>query len=174
MNQAENTTVSAVTSSGIAVTAVIFFRDAVLNMIPWLIASIPLILLDLDFGIKAARYRKERVKFSKAFRGTFGKLVEYVAWCCFAATASLAFGMKWIEWIVLGAVFINELSSIVGNYLETKGLELNTRNLWNAILKIFGRKTGIDTEDIDAGEIVKPKEQPRDPKTGRFTSKNAK
>lgn len=174
MIQADNTTVSAVTSSGIAVTAVIFFRDAVLNMIPWLIASLPLILLDLDFGIKAARYRKERVKFSKAFRGTFGKLVEYVAWVCFAATASLAFGMKWIEWVVLGAVFINELSSIVGNYLETKGLELNTRNLWNAILKIFGRKTGIDTEDIDAGEIVKPKEQPRDPKTGRYISKNAK
>lgn len=173
MINADNTTVSAVTSSGIAATAVIFFRDAVINMIPWLIVSVPLILLDLNFGIKAARYRGERVKFSKAFRGTFGKVVEYFAWVCFAATATLAFGIQWVEWIVLGAVFLNELSSIIGNYLETKGLELNMQNFWNAVVKIFGRKTGLDTEDIDTGEIIKPM-QPRDKKTGRFVSRNEK
>lgn len=138
-------------------------------MVPWLVVSIPLILLDLDFGIKAARTRGERVRFSKAFRRTFGKVIEYFAWVCFAATASLAFSIQWIEWAVLGIVYINELSSIVGNYLETRGLEISWAYVWNKLLKIGGDKIGVDASDIDVAEAIKPK-QPRDNK-GRFVKK---
>lgn len=152
----DNTTFTAVMSGSIATTAVVFFRDAVTGMIPWLVVAAPLILLDLIFGIKAARHRGEVVKFSKAFRRTFGKMVEYFAWCAFAATAALAFSAKWVEWIVLGAVIVNELASIIGNYAETKDVEISWSYLWNKIISILGAKAGVDA-DIDVGEVIKPK-----------------
>jgi hypothetical protein len=165
--------VTAVTSTGITATAVIFFRDAFVHMIPWLMASIPLILLDLNFGIKAARHRNEKVRLSKAVRGTFGKTLEYVAWVCFAATASLAFKITWVEWAVLGLVYANELISIIGNYLETKDIEFNLTALYRWVIKWAGHKAGQVVEDAEAAEIIKPKDRPRDAK-GRFVKKEDK
>ena len=169
MSTFENTTVTEITSTSIAATAVLFFRNAVIDMIPWLIASIPLITLDLIFGVKAAKFRKERVTFSKAFRGTFGKVVEYFAWCCFAATASLAFNLKWVEWAVLGLVFINELASIIGNYLETKGIVFSIVDAYRWFIKWVSGKAGAEMSDEEAAEIIKPKPE-RDAK-GRFVKK---
>jgi len=165
-----NNTTTNIAASGVAVTTVLFFREAVMNMIPWLAASIPLILLDLDFGIKAATYRGERIRFSKAFRRTFGKMVEYFAWVCFAATASLAFEIDWVEWVVLGAVYINELASIAGNYFETKGLELSLAAVWRFIFKKGAAHVGVEVTDDEANEIIKPKPE-RDEK-GRFIKKS--
>ena len=144
-------------------------------MIPWLIASFPLVLLDLDFGIKAARFRKERVTFSKAFRNTFGKIVEYFAWVCFAATATLAFDKAWLEWVVLGIVYLNEIASIVGNYLETKGIEFSFVGFYRWILKTIAGKAGETMDDFEAGGIIKPKDGKgpyRDRRTGKFTRRN--
>lgn len=169
MVTANNSTITNVTASGIAVTTVVFFREAITNMIPWLIVSIPLILLDLDFGIKSARHRGERVRFSRAFRRTFGKMVEYFAWVCFAATAALAFEIEWIDWVVLGAVYINELASIVSNYLETKDIEFSISSLWKLIFKKGAGHYGVDVTDDELNEIIKPKPQ-RDEK-GRFVKK---
>lgn len=162
-------TATAIITSGVSATAIVFFRDAVSNMLPYLICAIPLIALDLDFGIKAAKHRKERITFSKGLRGTFGKIMEYLAWACFAATAALAFDKNWIEWIVLGAVFINELASVIGNYAETKNVEISWAYLWNKLLHLGGQKAGLDTTEIDVGELVKPK-QPRNEK-GQFVKK---
>lgn len=163
-------TASVVLQGGTAA-ALVFFNESITRMIPYLIACVPLILLDLDFGIKAARKRGERIRFSKALRKTFGKGVEYICWTLLAATMSLAFGIKWIEWVVLGIVFLNELASVVGNYLETKGLEIRWAYVWNKILKIGGEKIGVDASDIDVAEAIKPKEdKPRNVK-GQFTSK---
>lgn len=172
MTSANNTTLTSVLSSGIATTAVLFFRDAVTSMLPFLIVAVPLVVLDLDFGIKAAKHRGEKIRFSRAFRRTFGKTLEYLAWVVFAATASLAFEAKWIEWGVLGAVFINELASVVGNYAETKDVTISWSYIWNKILAIVGAKAGVDTTDIDVGEIVKPK--PKRDKKGRFAKKEEK
>ena len=83
---------------------------------------------------------------------------------------AMAFNVEWIEWVVLGTVYANELASVVGNYLETKGLEMSWGGVVNALVKLFGRKHGINTEDIDANEIVKPIKQGRN-KKGQFVSR---
>ena len=171
MTTTDNSTVTAIMSSGIATTAVVFFREAVISMVPFMIVAIPLIVLDLIFGIKAAKYRGDRVRFSKAFRRTFGKAVEYVAWICFAATATLAFGYKWIEAGVLGAVVINEVASIIGNYFESKGVKLRWGNILNSIIHAFGKKHDLDVEGVDANEFTEPIPRPRDAK-GRFVKKS--
>lgn len=171
MTTTDNSTMTAVVSSGIATTAVVFFRQAVIDMVPWLIVAIPLILLDLNFGIKAAKFRGERIRFSKAFRRTFGKAIEYCAWICFAATATLAFGYKWIEAVVLGAVILNEVASVVGNYYESKGLKLKWGNILNSIIHIFGKKHDFDVDGVDTNEFTEPIQRPRDA-NGRFVKRS--
>lgn len=163
---------SVIAQGGVAATAIMFFSESIIKMVPWLIIALPLIYLDLHFGIKAALMRNERIRFSTAFRRTFGKLIEYICWTVLASTMSLAFNQNWLEWIILGVVYLNELSSIIGNYLETKGLEISWANVWGAVLKIGGQKVGVDTEGIDPTQFVKPAEKkprPRNSK-GQFVS----
>lgn len=158
---------SLVLQGGVAATAVAFFQQAVLRMIPFSVPAVALLFLDLIYGMRAAHCRNERVRLSTALRRSITKLWSYVCWLILASTLALAFGQGWLEWTVLGAVYLNELASIVGNYLETKGLEVSWAMVFNTIFKIGGQKFGVDTSDIDASEFVKPKE----PKTSRFVKK---
>ena len=151
---------------GLATTAVIFLQEAILNMIPFLFIAIILIVVDLYFGIKAARKRGESIRPSRALRRTVGKAVEYVCWVILASTLSGAFGTQVIEWAVLGIVMGNELLSIITNYFELHGYKIQGLN----IFKIVGDKTGIDTSDV---VIEKVDEKPRNSK-GQFVSRKKK
>jgi len=164
-----NNTATVVVEGGVSATAIAFFSESMKEMIPWLIVAVPLILLDLQWGVKAARARGEAIRFSRAFRKSFGKIAEYICWSVLAATMSLAFGHKWIEWLVLGVVYINELSSILGNYLETRGLHLSMLDLYRLIFRKAGEKVGIDIEKEEMENIIKPGPQ-RDAR-GRFVKK---
>lgn len=159
-----------VLQGSVAATFVAFLQASVLRMIPYAIPTIALIALDLVYGIKAAKDRGERVRLSTALRKTTTKFFSYVCWIILASTMALAFNVQWIEWVVLGTVYANELASVIGNYLETKGLEMSWGGVVNALVKLFGRKHGINTEDIDANEIVKPIKQGRN-KKGQFVSR---
>lgn len=159
-----------VLQGSVAATFVAFLQQSVLRMIPYAIPTIALIALDLVYGIKSAKDRGERVRLSTALRKTTTKFFSYVCWIILASTMAMAFNVEWIEWIVLGTVYANELASVVGNYLETKGLEMSWGGVVNALVKLFGRKHGINTEDIDANEIVKPIKQGRN-KKGQFVSR---
>lgn len=161
-----NNAASIIVEGGVTATALAFFSDSLMKMIPWLICAVPLIALDLIWGVKAAKYRGDKIKLSKGIRRTFGKVMEYICWVVLASTLSLAMKFVWVEWVVLGIVILNELSSIIGNYLETRGLEISWAYVWNKVLKIGGQKVGVDV-DIDVNEAIKP----RDPKTGRFIKK---
>ena len=147
---------------GVATTAVIFLQEAILNMIPFLIIAIVLIIVDLYFGIKAARKRGESIRPSRALRRTVGKAVEYICWVILASTLSVAFGTQVIEWAVLGIVMGNELLSIITNYFEIHGYKVKGLN----IFKIVGDKAGIDTSDVTIEKI----ERLRNGK-GQFVSK---
>ena len=159
--------------AGVAGAAVAFLQEAVLRMVPYAIIAIPLITLDLIYGVKAAKYRKERVRVSTAIRKTVTKSFGYACWIILASTLALSFNLEWLEWAILGLVFLNELSSIVGNYLETKGLEVSWKAVGAAFSKIFGQKTGIDTEGINPADFVQQKPKPAQPRNakGQFTSK---
>ena len=155
--------------SGIATTVVAFLQTAVLRMIPYSVPALVIILLDLLYGIKAARFRGERVRFSTACRRTVSKIVGYICWLILASTLAISFNKDWLEWFVLGLVYANEFASIVGNYLETKGIEFSFIGLYRWILRVITGKVGEQVSQEEAGEIIKPKPKPqRDPKTGRF------
>lgn len=159
--------------AGVAGAAVAFLQEAVLRMVPYAIIAVPLIILDLVYGIRAARYRKEKIRLSTAVRRTMTKILTYFCWVVLSSALAIAFEHRWIEWVVIGIVYVNELSSIVGNYLETKGLEVSWHAVGAAFSKIFGQKTGIDTEGINPADFVQEKPKPAQPRNakGQFTSK---
>lgn len=100
------------------------------------------------------------------------KTLDYVCWIVIAASISLAFKAKWVEWVILGAVMVNEIASIVGNYFETKGMEISFVALYRWMFKTGAEKVGASIDAAEAEGIIKEK-QPRD-KKGRFVKKDEK
>lgn len=174
-------TTSSVVEGGVVAVTVAVLQKTVLTMIPFALPAVVLVLLDLHFGIKAARHRykkykrnEDRVTFSKALRGTVGKIFEFAAWLILASSMSIAFKQEWIQWATLGLVYVNEIGSIVGNYLCTKDIEFSLLGFLKAVLVFVGRwignKIGIVTDDVTFDDVLKPAKQKRDSK-GRFTAK---
>ena len=157
-----------VMQSSISATAIVFLQSAVLRMIPYSIPALFLIFLDLLYGVRAAKYRGEKVRTSTAVRRSVTKVFSYLCWLVLASTLALAFKHDWLEWVVLGLVYLNELTSIVGNYYEPKGLQISWRYFFNWVAKIFGQKAGVDTDGLDTGELIKPKPKPERDAKGRF------
>lgn len=162
---------SLITEGSVSVTAIAFLQAAVLRMIPYAMPSLVLIALDLIYGIAAARSRGERVRLSTAIRRTTTKVFTYICWIVLASTLALAFETRWVEWVVLGAVYLNEIASVVGNYYESKGIRLKWGNILNSIIHIFGKKHDLDVDGVDTNEFTEPIARPRDSK-GRFVKKS--
>ena len=150
----DGATTGILVEGGVATTAVLFLQQSVLNMIPFLLIAFVLILVDLLFGLKAARKRGEKIRPSRALRRTVGKAVEYVCWVILSSTLSVAFKTPIIEWVILGIIMGNEVLSVITNYFEIHGYKLSGLN----IFKIVGDKAGIDTEGVTLEKMDK-KEQ---------------
>lgn len=161
------------TIGGTSAVFVAFLQEAVLRMIPYSIPAIMLLVLDLFYGCRAARFRKEKVRISTAVRRSVTKLASYTCWLILASTIAIAFHKDWLEWAVLGLVYLNELASIIGNYLETKGIEFSFVGFYRWILKVIAGKAGETMDDMEAGGIIKPKGRHavRDAKTGRYVKR---
>ena len=160
-----------VVESGIATTAVAFFQAAVLRMIPYCVPALVLLLLDLLYGIKAARARGEKVRVSTAVRRSMTKCVSYCCWLILASTLALAFKHDWLEWAVLGLVYANELASIIGNYLETKGMAFSFVHFYRWILKLIAGKAGEAMDTAEAEGIIIDKDGKARDKRGRYTKR---
>lgn len=174
-------TTNNIVEGGVVAVTVAVLQKTVLAMIPFALPALVLIALDLHFGIKAShhRYQKykrpdDRVTFSKAVRGTVGKTFEFAAWLILASSMTIAFQKEWIQWVTLGIVYVNEIGSIIGNYLCTKDIDFSLLAFLKAVLVFVGRwigsKLGIVTDDVTFDDVLKPAKQKRD-KNGRFTKK---
>ena len=154
---------------GVSATLVTLLKTAVLRMIPYAVPGLFLVLLDLVYGIRAARKRKEKVRASTAIKRTVSKIATYLCWLILATTIAIAFGREWLEWGMLGLVYANEFLSIIGNYLEAKGLTFSMTAVYRWIIKFFAGKVGGEMSDEEAAEIIKPRD-----KKGRFVKKDKK
>ena len=159
-----------IVEGGVSATLVTLLKTAVLRMIPYAVPGLFLVLLDLLYGIRAAKHRKERVRASTAIRRTVTKIVTYLCWLILATTIAIAFDKDWLEWSMLGLVYANEFLSIIGNYLETKGMTFSMTAVYKWFIKFLAGKAGAEMTDDEAGEIIKPV---RDAK-GRFAKKDTK
>ena len=118
------------------------------RIIWFLILAIILILGDLRFGIAAAKKRGERIRPSRAVRRSINKLVDYICWLSIATVVGINFGTVFdvplLSVIIMAIVCIIELSSIIDNYLEYKGIKQKV-NLIKLIAHIFHRP---EIEDV--------------------------
>lgn len=176
------TTANEVVEGGVAAVTVAVLKKTVLTMIPFALPALGLVILDLWFGIKAAkhRYKKykrdaDRVTFSRALRGTAGKVFEFSCWLIIASSMTVAFEKEWIQWATLGLVYVNEIGSIIGNYLCTKDIEFSLLAFLKAVLVFVGRwvgsKIGIVADDVTFDDVLKPAKGAKRDKNGRFVKK---
>lgn len=137
-------TESALLQGGTSVVMTAFLYEVIADMLPFLIVAVIVILVDLIFGIRAAQHRKEEVRYSRAFRRTVSKMFEYVCWVTLSSSLAVAFKFPALEWIILGAVILNEVVSIASNWCEVHGIRIKGLNL----PKIIGEKVGVDLSDV--------------------------
>ena len=101
-----------------------------------------LIVVDLRFGILAARTRGEKIRTSRAVRRTLNKIIDYLCWILVAGAMGKAFGMPFdvpiLPAIVLLVIYGCEINSCYGNYFEAHGKKVKIN-----IFKLFAKKADI-------------------------------
>lgn len=114
----------------------------------FLILAIILILGDLRFGIAAAKKRGEKIRPSRAVRRSLNKLVDYICWLSIATVVGVnfgsVFGLPLLSVIIMAVVCVIELSSIIDNYLEYKGVKKKI-NVIKLLARLFKRP---EIEDV--------------------------
>lgn len=132
------------------------------HMLWFLILAIILILGDLRFGIAAARKRGEKIRPSRAVRRSLNKLVDYICWLSIATVVGVnfgsAFGLPLLSVIIMAVVCIIEMSSIIDNYLEYKGIKKKV-NIIKLIARIFHRPEFEDVLESTEKEENQGKEE---------------
>ena len=146
-----------IVQSGASAALVTILQTAVLRMIPYAVPGLFLVILDLAYGVKAAKIRGEQVRASTAIRRSLTKIFLYICWLILATTIAIAFDKTWLEWGTLALVYGNEGLSIVGNYLESKGLSFSIAAVYRWLIRFFAGKVGGEMSDDEAGQIIKKK-----------------
>lgn len=117
----------------------------------WLVLGLALVLNDLRFGIKAARVRGEEIRFSRAWRRTVNKTVDYLGWVTVAEllwrTVGTEIGKPVASLGVLFFIYGIELSSCINNYLQYKGLPWRF-DFW----KLLRRRSKIAADSLESTE----------------------
>lgn len=113
------------------------------SLAPYLMLAIVLIIVDSRFGIEAAKKRGEKIRTSRKWRRAINKLVDYICWITLAGLIGQTFGASFhiplLSIIVLCIVYGIELTSIVNNYFEYKGINKKFNGL-----RFFAKITGND------------------------------
>jgi len=124
------------------------FLEGWQQMLWFLILAVILILADLRFGIAAAKKRDEKIRPSRAVRRSLNKLVDYICWLSIATVVGVnfgsVFGLPLLSVIIMAVVCIIEMSSIIDNYLEYKGIKKKV-NVIKLIARIFKKP---ELEDV--------------------------
>lgn len=128
---------------GVMGTVSAIYVESIQSFTPYLMLAVVLICVDCRFGVQAARARNEAIRFSRMWRRSINKLVDYICWLGIAALFGQTFG-KVVGGIpitafgVLIIIYGIELGSCFNNYFEARGIKKEFN-----VLKFF-RKGNID------------------------------
>ena len=130
MTDANNIFATAVTAIGAVI------ADFYSHLAPWLLLGMVLVLVDLRYGVLAARRRGENIRFSRAWRRTINKMLDYLCWVTVAELMSRTFavslGVPVVSISMLFVIYGIEVSSCVNNYFEYKGIRKRF-NFWKLL-----------------------------------------
>jgi phage-related holin len=134
----------------------VFVSECIADIMPWLAVTFSVIICDLITGCRKSMIMGEKIRFSRAFRATMGKMVTYfsfVVMMVFIEHASKDTN-NIDKWAILFVCFI-EICSIISNILKPKGYDIN---VVAAIGLLAKRIFGVDREETK-GIITKDKEE---------------
>jgi hypothetical protein len=161
MNDTSSNLSNNLTQGGTAVVLYAYLYNTYMDMLPWLIAALPLLIGDLYFGVKNLLHHHQKVSITKAFAMTIDKGFSYVCWVLISTTLSNAFHVDAIKYLILAFIYLREVISCFRNYMNSKGYDVNEvelfRLLWRKIIK-DGESTLSSAEKI----ITQSKEQEED------------
>ena len=143
MNETNNLFSATVAALGMALSG--FYG----HLAPWLMLGMVLVMVDLRFGLLAAKARKEDIRPSRAWRRTFNKMVDYLCWVTLAEVCSRTFGITIgapvVSMAMLFIIYGIELNSCVNNYLEYKGI----KKKWN-FFKLVGKENLLEDSNTES------------------------
>ena len=118
------------------------------ELAPYLLLAIVLILLDLRWGLAAAKVRGEAIRASRAWRRTINKTVDYICWVTLAGLFGQAFGevlgIPLLAGIMMLVVYGIELNSCFSNYFAARGMKLKFN-----VFKFLGKRADIIEPEPD-------------------------
>lgn len=157
----EVSTGGVVAGTSLTATLLLFFENSLAKMIPYLFISLIVILLDLWFGVQAAKTRSEEIRWSRAIRRTLGKCFEYICWSVLASSMSVATGYDIIQTGVMIVVIGIECISIFQNWLTVKKGKKVTVDLPKVVENVISDKLGADVRGAIKieGENREPKQE---------------
>lgn len=155
----EASTGSVIAGTGMTATLLIFFENSLAKMLPYLFISLIVILLDLHFGIKAARTRNEEVRWSRAIRRTLGKAFEYFCWSVLASSISVATNLEIIQTGIMLVVIGIECISIFQNWLTIKKGKKVTVDIPKVVESVISDKIGADVRGAIKVDGETPEEE---------------
>lgn len=158
-----NNTANAVVQGGTTAFLSNYFNSAYMEMLPWIIAALPLLVGDLHFGWNRARYlhkegKGDKPTVTKAAGMTIDKAFSYICWILISTTLSIAFGSDILKYTIMAIVYIKELISCFRNYYNAKGYDVNEADLFRLLWKMAVRKGEQVGEDIN-DTIIKREEE---------------
>lgn len=128
--------------SGVAASALSPFIENQEALLTWAIVSTVLIIVDLRFGWEAAKKRGDKPRKSRAARRTINKFVDYICWIAVAwvlgGSFGNIFGIPFVAASIMLVVCAIEVSSIVDNYFEARGIKkkFNIFKFFTALFKV--------------------------------------
>ena len=147
-------------ATGVIATALAPFVDDWPKLLGWIIVALVLVVVDLRFGLQAARQRGETIKRSRAARRTINKCVDYLMWIMLSYVIGKNFGdtlgLPTLSYIMLAVVYAVELESIFANYFAAHGVHKRF-NVFKFIAAIF-HSPAFEESIEDTGEEGKPTE----------------
>ena len=124
------------------------------HLAPWLLLGGVLVIVDLRFGLLAAKAREEDIRLSRAWRRTLNKMVDYLCWVTLAEVCSKTFGVSLgtpvVSIAMLFVIYGIELNSCVNNYLEYKGI----KKKWN-FFKLVGKEDLLQNKPASRKKTTK-------------------
>lgn len=124
-----------------------YFYSAYVAMLPWFIAAVPLILIDLRLGRKKARMKGEKVTLNKSVRMTIDKTFSYICWIMLSTTLAMAFDVEAIKYFIMGVIYGLEVISSLNSWFITKNINVDEIEMFRILLKfLWKRLTGEEEE----------------------------
>lgn len=128
----------------------------------WILAAIVLVLADLWFGLRVSRKNDVEIRFSRAWRRTFNKFVDYILYVVLGTTLAMAAGPSLevnpvqIASIILIFCYAFEIDSIYSHVCQLHGVKKKIsvfKVLWLMLTLRFNELRKLDstnsTKEVD-------------------------